>query len=416
MRILLHDFGCYAFIIPLARWLAGQGIEVLHLSAGELTGPRGASAWQAGDPPGLRFSTVMTGRPFTRYALHRRLVDEWRYGRALGRAIAAFRPDLVLSANTPPVAQALALEHSRRLGIPFISWVQDIFSLGAAAMTGRLPRPLAGAALALLRQLEFGTMARSAGLVVIAPAFLDSLAANGVRHPRTLVRENWALAPVREAPAAQDGGWARARGLEGCRILLAAGTLGKKHDPDILARLAAGLAPQTDARLVVVSQGPGRDRLEQLRAGGGLSHNLVLFDYQPAADVPAMLASADIGIVQLNADANGMSIPSKVYGYAAAGLPILAAIPPENHAARLIRENGLGLTVAPDDDDGLLTAARRLLADPALRAACGAAGLAFTARHGDMERIGRQFMGFMEQVHHTAQAGPDRPRPRAQET
>ncbi|MBJ7413871.1 MAG: glycosyltransferase, partial [Niveispirillum sp.] len=142
--------------------------------------------------------------------------------------------------------------------------------------------------------------------------------------------------------------------------------------------------------------------LEQLRARGELSPNLHLLDYQPAADVPAMLASADIGVVQLNMEANGMSIPSKVYSYAAAGLPILAAIPPENHAARLIRENGLGLVVAPGDNDGLLAAAHRLLSDPELRAACGAAGLAFTARHGDMDRIGRQFMDFLGQVLLTA--------------
>ncbi len=399
MRILLHDFGCYAFIIPLARWLAAQGVEVLHLSAGELTGPRGASASQAGDPPNLRFSSVTTGRPFTRYALHRRLGDEWRYGRALQRAIDAFGPDLVLSANTPPVAQALALAHSRKRGIAFVNWVQDIFSLGAAALTRGLPWPLGHLALALLHRLEFGTMAQSAGLVVIAPAFLDNLAANGVRHPLTLVRENWALAPVQEA---QAGDWARTHGLEGGRILLTAGTLGKKHDPDILARLAAGLSAQTDVRLVVVSQGPGRDHLEQLRARGELSPNLHLLDYQPAANVPAMLASADIGVVQLNIEANGMSIPSKVYSYAAAGLPILAAIPPENHAARLIRENGLGLVVAPGDNDGLLAAAHRLLSDPELRAACGAAGLAFTARHGDMDRIGRQFMDFLGQVLLTA--------------
>lgn len=407
MRILLHDFGCYAFIIPLARWLAAQGIEVLHLSAGELTGPRGASTSQAGDPPNLRFSSVTTGRPFTRYALHRRLGDEWRYGRALQRAIDAFGPDLVLSANTPPIAQALALAHSRKRGIPFVNWVQDIFSLGAVALTRGLPWPLGHLALALLRRVEFGTMARSAGLVVIAPAFLDSLAANGVYHPLTLVRENWALAPVREGTPdpmrePQAGDWARAHGLEGGRILLAAGTLGKKHDPDILARLAAGLSAQKDVRLVVVSQGPGRDHLEHLRTRGELPPNMHLLDYQPAADVPAMLASADIGVVQLNMEANGMSIPSKVYSYAAAGLPILAAIPPENHAATLIRENKLGLVVGPDDNDGLLAAAHRLLSDPELRAACGAAGLAFTARHGDMDRIGRQFIDFLGQVRQTA--------------
>ncbi|GFZ92216.1 hypothetical protein GCM10011497_22730 [Elstera cyanobacteriorum] len=396
MRLLVHDFGCYAFIIPLARWFAAQGHEVLHLSARDLIGPKGAPSRTVDDPAGLTFDTVALGRPFRRYSLPRRLWDEARYGRGLAAAITAFQPDLILSANTPPLAQALAAWHSRRLKIPFVPWVQDIFSLGAAPMVGTLPAPLAGVALAALRWLEFGPMRRAAGVITIAPTFVDNLAAAGVRHPQTLVQENWAVPlPTPPAPTA----WAEGQGLGTARILLAAGTLGQKHDPELLAHLATGLADDPRVRLVVVSEGPGRDRLEALKAAGALPH-LVLRDYQPAAQVPAMLASAEIGIVQLCASANGMSIPSKVYSYAAAGLPILAAIPSDNHAAHLIRTHGLGLVVGPDDVAGFLAAARRLLDDPALRLACRAAGLSFTAEHGNIDRIGQRMMAFLNQVRH----------------
>lgn len=397
MRILLHDFGCYAFIIPLARWLAAQGNEVLHLSAQELIGPRGAPVREADDPPGLTFGTVGLGRPFSRYALPRRLLDESRYGRALAAAITSFRPDVVLSANTPPLAQAITARHSRRLAIPFVAWVQDIFSLGAAPMFGKLPPPVAAAALSALRWLEFGAMKRAAGLIVIAPSFVESLAAAGIRHPLTLVQENWAVPPP--PPSGPPSAWADGQGLGSYRILLAAGTLGQKHDPELLAHLAAGLADEAAVRLVVVSEGLGRDRLEALQASGAIP-GLVLRDYQSAEQVQAMLASAEIGIVQLRASANGMSIPSKVYSYAAAGLPILAAIPGDNHAAQLIRAQGLGLVVAPEDTAGLLAAARRLLKDPALRQTCRAAGLSFTAEHGNIDRIGHRVMAFLEKVRH----------------
>lgn len=396
MRILLHDFGGYAFIIPLARWLALQGHEVLHLCADGLVGPRGETIRLEGDPPGLQFAGLASGRPFSRYALHRRLIDEIRYGRALVQAVAASAPDIVLSANTPPLAQAIAVAGVQARGIPFVAWVQDIFSLGAAPMLGRLPWPLAGMALGLLRRVEFGTLARTDGLVAIAPSFLDSLAAQGVHHPLTLVRENWAANPAGTRPE-RCNAWARGHGLEGRRVLLAAGTLGKKHDPDLLADLATALTAENGVRVVVVSQGPGRDHLERRMARDGLD-NLLLLDYQPAARVPEMLASADIGIVQLNAAAAGMSVPSKFYSYAAAGLPILAAVPGDNHVAHLIRTHGIGLAVEPDDKTGLIAAARRLLNDSDLRAACSAAGLAFTARHGDIAAIGQEFVAFLDRV------------------
>ncbi len=403
MRILLHDFGCYAFIIPLARWLAHQGHQVLHLSAEDLIGPRGSAVRQEDDPASLAFDTVRLGHPFRRYTLPRRLLDEYRYGRGLAHKILEFQPDLVLSANTPPLAQAVAFWFARRNAIPCVAWVQDIFSLGAAPMTRRLPKPIATLALIALRRLEFGTLARSAGLIVIAPAFLASLAAQGIHHPMTLVQENWAASS--QHPPERRKSWAEAQGLSCGKIILTAGTLGQKHNPELLAQLAADLIQSPEVRLVIVSEGPGREYLEKLKDGAALP-NLILFDYQPAAEVPAMLASADIGIVQLNAVASGMSIPSKVYSYAAAGLPILAAIPHTNHAAGLIRDYGLGLVVEPDDPQGFLIAARRLLEDASLRQACGAAGLAFTAHHGNIALIGGRIMAFLEEVRRSDASRP----------
>lgn len=144
MRLLVHDFGCYAFIIPLARWFAAQGHEVLHLSARDLIGPKGAPSRTADDPAGLTFDTVALGRPFRRYSLPRRLWDEARYGRGLAAAITAFQPDLILSANTPPLAQALAAWHSRRLKIPFVPWVQDISASAPPQWSARCPPPSPG--------------------------------------------------------------------------------------------------------------------------------------------------------------------------------------------------------------------------------------------------------------------------------
>ncbi len=386
LRILLHDYGAYGFIVQLARWLAAHGHMVLHLRSGDLVGPQGPAQRQPEDPPGLCFDALSIGRPFCRYALHRRVPDEIRYGRRLGDVIAKWRPDVVLSANTPPFAQAMALRAARRHGVPFVNWVQDIFSEGAGTLAARLPRPLGALALALLRRVEYGALRAADGVAVISPEFRELLRLNAINPPGLLLQENWAP-PVPARPV--DAGWAAARGLGGRRLLLAAGTLGLKHDPGMLAELAMAMANDPAVRVVVVSQGPGRDHLSAWLRGRDVP--LVLLDYQPAADVPAMLASAEIGLVLLTAAAGGMSVPSKVYTYAAAGLPILAAVPPGNHVAGLIREQGLGLVVAPDDRAGFVTAARRLLADADLRGRCAAAGRAFSARHGDMDAIGGRF-------------------------
>lgn len=411
MRLLIHDFGGYAFIVQLAAWLAAQGHEVLHLRAEGVEGPQAGSAPMAAAPDCLRFGTVGLGRPFAKYALHRRVRDEAQYGLRLGRAIGAFAPDVVLSANTPPLAQAFALRGARRAGAAYVNWVQDIFTLGAGAVAGRMPGLAARLAVGALRRLEFASMAQADAVAVITPDFVHRLAEQGVRHPLTLVQENWAPLPD-GPPAADRKGWARDRGLGEGTLFLAAGTLGLKHDPGLLADLAASL-DGTDARLAVVSQGLGRERLEGERQGRGL-RRLHLLDYQPAALVPAMLAAAEVGVVILGRQAAGMCVPSKVYTYAAAGLPILAAVPADNHAARLIRDQGLGLVVEPDDRAGFAAAALRLATEPGLRAGFAAAGRAFAAAHCDMGRIGPRFGALLQAACQRAAArAPGLPAPRA---
>jgi hypothetical protein len=52
-------------------------------------------------------------------------------------------------------------------------------------------------------------------------------------------------------------------------------------------------------------------------------------------------------------------LSGKVFEYIAAQRPILALVPPDGAAARLLRDTGAGVVVAPEDVDGI----REALAD-----------------------------------------------------
>jgi glycosyltransferase involved in cell wall biosynthesis len=104
-----------------------------------------------------------------------------------------------------------------------------------------------------------------------------------------------------------------------------------------------------------------------------------------------MLSAADLLVVVLEPDASTFSVPSKVLTYLAAGKAILAAIPAENSAAKLIARTGAGLVVEPSDVAGLLGAARRLLAYPERLRRSGEAGRAYANEHFDIDHITSHF-------------------------
>ena len=201
----------------------------------------------------------------------------------------------------------------------------------------------------MAERVERAIARRSEAIVAISPTFLERLSAWGVADKATVV-SNWA--PIDELPVcAADNSWSEQMGLRGLPVVLYSGTLGLKHDPSILALIADRLREShPDARVVVVSEGKGRDWLEDWkRDRGPAADNLVLLDFQPYADLPEVMASADVLVAVLEADASRFSVPSKVLTYLCSGRAIVGVLPPDNSVAEILISQGAGRVVRRDD-------------------------------------------------------------------
>jgi glycosyltransferase involved in cell wall biosynthesis len=241
--------------------------------------------------------------------------------------------------------------------------------------------------------MERGLLLQSDAVVTIADDFRPVLRSWGIPDEKLHVIENWA--PLDELPALpRDNAWAREHGLHDRPVVLYSGTLGLKHDPRLLLELALGLRQGGDTRVVVISQGLGADWLRREAATAELD-NLLLLPYQPYERLAEVHASADVLVAILDADAGRFSVPSKVLSYHCAERPILAAVPSENLAARILIREGSGVVVEPGDAAALVRAARSLLADPALRSRLGRAARRYAERAFDVQLVGDRFEGVL---------------------
>ncbi len=371
LRILVHDYSGHPFQVQLSRALAARGHEVLHVHCDSYRTGKGAVSPRPGDPAGFTVEALGLGRRFERYRVARRLGQELRYGRSFSARAARFAPDVVLSSNDPLFAKARMASWCRRSSTPWVFWLQDLYSLAmagyAAARWGGPGRLLGRGFQALERRL----LHEAAEVVAISHDFLALLGRWGVDPRRCHVVENWA--PLAELPTRpRDNPWARSHGLAGRPVVLYSGTLGLKHDPSLLSRLARRVHDQ-GAAVVVVSEGAGAAWLHRERERGGLD-NLVVLGYQPFEDLPDVMGTADVVVALLDPAAGAFSVPSKVLTYLCAGRPVVGAIPAANLAARTIERAGAGLVVPPDDGDALLEAVAGLLEDPGRRARLGDRG------------------------------------------
>ena len=100
---------------------------------------------------------------------------------------------------------------------------------------------------------------------------------------------------------------------------------------------------------------PGdREFMEQL----GLGDRVEIVDYVPRRRSLELQRESE-ALLLLIPEAGGRGrgvLSGKVFEYIAAERPILAVVPPDGAAAKLIRDTGVGLVAAPEDVDGIRAA------------------------------------------------------------
>lgn len=154
---------------------------------------------------------------------------------------------------------------------------------------------------------------------------------------------------------------------------------------------AATLVSDQPVDIVLVGQGPEKERLERLAATLGLT-NIHILDPVPKEVIPVLLRSVDglfMGSKKQPLYRFGVS-PNKLMDYMAAGTPIVNATDARNDP---VAATGCGISVQPEDPQALAFAIARLVRlPPEDRERMGQAGKTYVHAHHDYQTLARQFL------------------------
>ena len=212
-------------------------------------------------------------------------MQEVEYGHLLVKEIDRFRPDVVISSDTPLDAQKIVMRKCQRDGIRFIFWLQDIYSVAITKILSK-KYPLVGEVIGLFySKLEKRILKKSDAVVAITEDFLPILTSMSVDMKNVHVIHNWA--PLEEIfPLEKKNQWAHEHKLVDKFCFLYSGTLGLKHNPQIIVELARHFKDDDRVRIVVISEGIGAKWLEEKKSALNIN-SLMVMGFQPFEQLSA---------------------------------------------------------------------------------------------------------------------------------
>ena len=288
---------------------------------------------------------------------HRLLDYGTFYLSAAARVILSREYDAVIAMSTPPLVATLGAMRRELRGTLFIYWLQDVYPELAIEFGVLRAHSLATR---ILSRISCWTLRRADAVITLGDAMAARVRAKGVETPRIHIIPNWADGDAVRPLPPETSAFRRAHGLDGKRVVLYSGNMGRAHDLATILGVARKLRDQADLVFVFVGDGAKRAEVE---AAARENPSVRLFPYQPRNSLAESLSAGDVHVVTQSAFTIGLIEPSKLYGAMAAGRPVLYIGPTATEAGHTVESEGIGAVVPPGDVNRAVDALQRLLAE-----------------------------------------------------
>ncbi|MFK8184134.1 MAG: glycosyltransferase family 4 protein [Phormidesmis sp.] len=275
------------------------------------------------------------------------------------KAISGWRPDVILS-TSPSLPACLPVAATRAIyRCPTVLSLQDILP-EAAVQTGLISNKLA---IKVFEQLEKFAYASATKISVITPSFAKNLESKGVSPSKMTCISNWVdVAFVKPMPK-ENNAFRAAHGLENKFVVLYSGNIARTQGIHTIIRSAAQMQSNPNIQYVIVGEERQLAELDNLKQELGVT-NVLLRPFVPAAELPVLLAAADVSLIMQKQKVVGFNMPSKIQKLTSSGRAIIASVPEHGSAAAAILESGSGLVVQPENPTELTKAIRYLYEHP----------------------------------------------------
>lgn len=294
-----------------------------------------------------------------------------------------FKGDVLVAKTDPPMLSIPLGLIARLKRVQLVNWLQDIFPEVALKIGNRkLDTPI----IRILLWLRNRSLQKAAMNVVIGDLMHDTVVKMGVAPERVRTIHNFVDDEQIQAQSTHAVQLRQEWGLtESDFVIGYSGNLGRAHDLDTILSVATELKDDREIKFLFIGGGHLRARLQQEIQERDLN-NVVLKPYLPREDLPESLSLPNFHWASLIPDLEGYIVPSKAYGVAAAGRPLLMIGDLDGEIGRLVTKYDFGIVVQPGNASEVTRSMLELASNTARMKQLGQNARRFTDLHASRKK------------------------------
>lgn len=262
--------------------------------------------------------------------------------------------DQLVLKTDPPMLSVPVVLLARIKRARVINWYQDVFPEIAYAAGFTIGRPRFNDAIRkVLFKLRDWSLRNSSTTVVLGTSMQRHLKEHGIPEEQMVIIPNWTDTETIVPVALQTNTLREEWDLSEQFVVAYSGNMGIAHEFEAIIDAADILRDDPRIQFLIIGGGFRLPFLQVETERRGLQNKLQFKPYQPYDQLSQSLGAANIHLISLRPSMEGLILPSKFYGIAAAARPTLFIGNTQGEIASLLREHGCGSSVESSDGSGL---------------------------------------------------------------
>ena len=257
--------------------------------------------------------------------------------------------DILIAKTDPPLISVIAAWVAKHKKARLINWLQDLFP----EVAGTLGLLKDAFLYRFLKKIKDISLKAADMNVVIGEKMADLVAEQGISRGKITIIHNWNINSNVNFVSKSENELVIEWGLKNKFVVGYSGNYGRAHEYEPIKKLVKYFSNNEDIVFLFIGGGKYYDDLRVFVRVNQID-NVLFKPYQDKEKLNQSLSIADIHLISLNPELEGLIVPSKFYGLASIGAPILFIGDEKGEIGQILKKDKCGFVVAPDDQKKLI--------------------------------------------------------------